>query len=206
MSGIKQPSSRARAIVLLGIGLMAGLWGCSESVRPDAVPAAAGDPGLHHAGLLEDITFEGLKLDNTLAEADTLVTKLVSGLVGGTVAGGEVVLDFAALSLPLVHEVQVVKLSPDHLVFDLRIDPYTAFLRPVPFTVYYGDYDLGPHPPYVVWYDEDAGEWVPLETVVDPAARTVQVQLEHFSLYGVTSEPPGDGTSGWGKAGTKESD
>ena len=43
-----------------------------------------------------------------------------------------------------------------------------------------------------------------LDSRLNTADRTVTVRLEHFSLYGVSGDPEGDGTSGWGKVDTEE--
>ncbi|MFC2021850.1 helix-turn-helix domain-containing protein [Chloroflexota bacterium] len=47
----------------------------------------------------------------------------------------------------------------------------------------------------VAWYDEDAGQWVELATVVDPETNIITAQITHFSKYAVIAraiitEPP----------------
>jgi hypothetical protein len=41
----------------------------------------------------------------------------------------------------------------------------------------------------VKWYDEEAGEWETVPTVVDPATRTVTASVEHFTVFGLFVEP-----------------
>jgi len=41
----------------------------------------------------------------------------------------------------------------------------------------------------VKWYDEEAGEWETVPTVVDPATRTLTASVEHFTVFGLFVEP-----------------
>ncbi len=41
----------------------------------------------------------------------------------------------------------------------------------------------------VKWYDEEAGEWETVPTVVDPATQTVTASVEHFTVFGLFVEP-----------------
>jgi len=41
----------------------------------------------------------------------------------------------------------------------------------------------------VKWYDEEAGEWETVPTVVDPASMRVTASVEHFTVFGLFVEP-----------------
>ncbi|MFC1958256.1 helix-turn-helix domain-containing protein [Chloroflexota bacterium] len=44
---------------------------------------------------------------------------------------------------------------------------------------------LTPEDLVIAWYDEDTGEWVELETVVDPVNHTLTVEVTHLSIYAI---------------------
>ena len=89
--------------------------------------------------------------------------------------------------------------DPREAVWELHIEPYSTFKKAVKLTVSYERFSNSEGPHFVIWWNEETGQWVNIGGEDNPTQKTVTVELQHFSKYGVV-----DGTSGWGKLQTAD--
>ena len=171
----------------------------TAATADDAAPAVAivvTEPGV--TDVSDIIDEDGVFTESVTAESeDAQVTITIDAGITGLTTEGEpiseiVIVEIAEPPAP-PEDVHVIGLTydifPDGATFD---EPVTITLTYDPDELPEGvnEEDL-----VIAVWDEDAGEWVELDTIVDPETNTISIQQTHFSKYAIFArvaevEPP----------------
>lgn len=120
----------------------------------------------------------------------SIVNRLVTRLLGGTVSLLEMTLQVPPMSLNKNTNITVEMPDPELYLYDFGPDGL-QFNVPATITISYDNADLSGRNESnirLAWWDENSQKWVDMPCTVDYSANTVTGTIEHFSSYGLISD------------------
>jgi len=192
-----QSARRTAALAIVTVLGAVALAGCA------ALPSAPqGAPGTIEARLVRAPESAGLVGDllggttGTVTGLTQTTLESISGTLGGTVRTGRFSIVVPPGAFDGTGDISIDVPDSNALLVKLHITQVpNEFKVPVTLKVSYENFDGNPEadPSYykIFWFDEEAGQWRMLQTVVDTKAKTVSTELEHFSTYGVLEAKAG---------------
>jgi hypothetical protein len=150
-------------------------------------PAVTANKGVTNVSGARDDKGQFLMEVKAASEDNTASVTVPEGVTGLT-AGGEPLSEITCEPLEEDDEPSAGSFSILGQVYDFGPDGAT-FDQPVTITLAY-DPDLLPgglteSDLIISWYDVEKGEWVVLETTVDPVSHTVSASVTHFTAFAV---------------------
>jgi hypothetical protein len=154
-------------------------------ISVDDEPTVSLDPVLEESKLVEVPALPG----------PTSGSKLINGLLGGTLQVGRFTLVVPPLAFSGSATISINVPDPSQMKVELNIWPASAnhFRLPVVLSSNVAGVDVSLISKLeTVWWDEEDGKWCPVNgSAVNVAGLTVYAPLYHFSTYGV------QGKAGW---------
>lgn len=164
---------------------------CDQSRAPESPVAPSSSVASTSYTLVND------PLPLSLSPSELISTKLI-GLTGGSISllGHSITVPYGAVATPTFFtiavlptgyvEVQLLALAPS-LFGSLVNVGENGFKKPVTLTLTYSRSTQNLDPSRLLILYVDGSEQEPVPSVVDPVAKTVSAQLQHFSKYCMAS-------------------
>jgi hypothetical protein len=188
---MRRPLALAVVAALASIAL-AGCAALPTAPTPDASSDAI-EVSLvrtpENAGLIGDI------LDGLTGTVESALVS-ITGSLGGVATKGRFTVEVPPGAFDGTGEISIEVPDPEELLVNLDISNVpNEFELPVKLVISFAGYEGSPEadPAYfkIIWFNEEAGRWEMLPSVVDLEGQTVSAQLKHFSTYGVLEAKAG---------------